>query len=132
MILRAPSVPLVTVDPFFSVWSDANKLNDKDTVHWTGKPFTLCGSVTIDGESYTFMGGSGNKLEQVDLEITALTSVYTFEGAGVRLTATFFTPLFPDDPAIMTRPVSYLKLDAVSLDGIKHFLKAIITDTDIR
>jgi len=126
MILRAPSVPLVTVDPFFSVWSDANKLNDKDTVHWTGKPFTLCGSVNIDGEDYTFMGGSGNKLEQVGLEITALTSVYTFEGAGIRLTATFFTPLFPDDLAIMTRPVSYLKLDVVSLDGLRHFVKAYI------
>lgn len=127
MILRAPAVPLITVDPYFSVWSNTDKLNEGDTVHWTGKPNTICGVIEIDGKDYRFMGnGGGETMKQTGLDISALTSVYTFEDAGIKLTATFFTPLFPDSLAIMTRPVSYLSLEAEATDDKFHTLKAKI------
>jgi hypothetical protein len=127
MMLRAPAVPLITVDPYFSVWSNTDRLYDADTVHWTGKPNSICGSIEIDGKDYRFMGkGMGDTLTQTDLDIDTLTSVYTFEGAGIRLTARFFTPLFPDMLEIMTRPVSYLALSAESIDGQNHSLKVKI------
>ncbi len=121
MILRAPSVPLITVDPYFSIWSNTDRLTDCDPVHWTNKPNTIRGIITIDGVDYRFMGaGKEEALTQTDLDIRTLTTKYTFAGAGIELTATFFSPLFPDDLSIMTRPVSYLELSVRSTDGEKH------------
>ncbi len=121
MILRAPSVPLITVDPYFSIWSNTDRLTDCDPVHWTNKPNTIRGIITIDGVDYRFMGaGKEEALTQTDLDIRTLTTKYTFVGAGIELTATFFSSLFPDDLSIMTRPVSYLELSVSSTDGEKH------------
>ena len=131
MILRAPAVPLITVDPYFSVWSNTDRLTDADTVHWTGKPNTICGILEIDGKPYRFMGkGSEEPLTQTNLDVTTLCTTYTFEGAGIELTAKFFTPLFPDDLDIMTRPVSYLALSVKSVDGVEHTTKVTIAASE--
>lgn len=87
MRLRAPSVPLITVDPYFSVWSAADRLTDADTSHWTGKPNTMLGTVMIDGEAYRFMGkGDAPAMKQTFLDIGAMTTEYRFEAGGIELT----------------------------------------------
>ncbi len=129
MKLRAPAVPLITIDPYFSVWSVKNQLTDSATCHWTGHTNTINGYLTIDGTLYRFMGGEeagGIAMKQISLDITAMTSVYTFEASGVRLTARFFTPLFADDLMLISRPVSYLELSCESTDGTEHVLNAEI------
>ena len=54
--LRAPAVPLVTIDPYTSAWSFTDNLNDETIRHWTGKNFPLLGGIRVDGKSYRFMG----------------------------------------------------------------------------
>src|SRR5690554_4083778 len=54
--LRAPSYPLVTVDPYFNAWSNTNNLYDDQVRHWTEKEFPLLGALRVDGEVYRFMG----------------------------------------------------------------------------
>jgi len=128
MQLRAPSMPLITVDPYFSVWSPADKLTDSVTEHWTGKPNTILGTAEIDGTAYRFMGKLHAKdetpaMKQIRRDCDALSTTYVFSAAGVQLTAVFTTPLLLDDLATLTRPVSYLKLTAASTDGQKHEVK---------
>ena len=131
MILRAPSNPLITIDPYFSVWSNTDRLTDADPVHWTGKPNTIRGILEVDGKPYRFMGkGSEEPLTQINLDVTTLCTTYTFEGAGIELTAKFFTPLFPDDLDIMTRPVSYLALSVKPIDGVEHTTKVTIAASE--
>ncbi len=125
MRLRPPSTPLITVDPYFSVWSPADRLTDATTVHWTGSPNTILGYATIDGCAYRFMGklyrdDNSPVLSQTAFDFDALSTRYTFVGAGVEVKLTFTTPVLMDDLAVMTRPVSYLKIDISSVDGCCH------------
>src|SRR5688572_16470036 len=69
---RPPAVPLVTSDPFLSVWSINDRLHDGDTRHWTGKPHTLHSLVRIDDRAYRLMGtkpADAPPLEQTGLEV---------------------------------------------------------------
>ena len=57
--LRAPAYPLVTIDPFTSTWSAADRLYDAPTTHWTGAEHQLLGVLTVDGVPYRFLGQVG-------------------------------------------------------------------------
>jgi hypothetical protein len=121
--LRPPAVPLVTSDPYLSVWSGADHLYDKSTEHWTGRPHPLDSLVRIDGKSYRIMGidpADEPVLQQVSLRVWPTRTIYDFEGAGVHVTLTFMTPALPDDIEVMARPVTYLTWDIHSADGQPH------------
>jgi hypothetical protein len=121
--LRPPSVPLVACDPYFSIWSPADKLTDADTVHWTGKPHRLTSLVRIDGKAFRLMGkepAAIPALSQTGLEVLPTRTIYAFEGEGVRLTLTFMTAALPDDLMIYSRPVTYLTWMAQATDRKEH------------
>ncbi len=54
--LRVPSVPLVVNDPYFSIWSPYDQLNEGMTRHWTNDEKPLGGWLRVDGKTYCFMG----------------------------------------------------------------------------
>lgn len=60
--LRLPSVPLVVNDPYFSIWSPFDRLNDGDTRHWTHDEKPLEGLLRVDGTTYRFMGSSQRRV----------------------------------------------------------------------
>ena len=128
MQLRPPSVPLITIDPFFSVWSPADRLTARDTTHWTGHANLMVGVATIDGVKYRFMGrGPEPAMEQAALKIEACSTEYVFTAGGVQLVVNFTNPRLLGDLELMTRPVVYLGLFAESLDGRDHDVSASIS-----
>ncbi len=121
MRLRAPAYPLITIDPFFSVWSQSDKLTDSTTVHWTNRPNTMLGVATIDGTDYRFMGaGDAPAMKQISADCNAFSTTYVFEQSGVRLTLVFTSPIIPNDLYLLTRPVSYLEIKKEIVDHKKH------------
>ena len=122
MKLRAPAYPLITIDPYFSVWSMADKLTDKTTMHWTSKPNTIVGTANIDGNTVRIIGADTDApaMKQISVDMSAFSTKYVFEDLGVRLTLTFTSPIIPTDLYLLSRPVSYLDIKNESMDGKKH------------
>ena len=114
---RPPAVPLIAHNPYFSVWSMADHLTDEETKHWTGAPQPITGLARIDGQTYRFMGALPRAvpaMQQTSLEVTPTRTVYTFQAAQVTLIVTFFTPSFPGDLDLLSRPVTYLTFSATA------------------
>ncbi|WP_308636259.1 glutaminase family protein [Paenibacillus silvisoli] len=125
--IRPSSVPLVTIDPYFSVWSNADRLTDDFTRHWTGQRHAMTGLIRIDGTVWRFAGLAEPNAEryypeppamkQTGLTVSPLSTVYTFEASGVILTVRFTSPLLLDDLDVLSRPASYVAFEACSADG---------------
>ncbi|HCL05627.1 MAG TPA: glutaminase, partial [Chitinophagaceae bacterium] len=64
-VSKAPAYPLITHDPYFSIWSSSDKLNESTTTHWTGTDHSLLGYVSVDGKLYKFLGAAPRKLQPI-------------------------------------------------------------------
>ncbi len=130
MKLRAPAYPLVTVDPYFNIWSSVDVLTDDVPRHWTGRRHSMTGMISIDGEWKRFMGKlmpdnlhyyrECDPMEQTDVQVSPLITTYTFTCDEIDLSVRFFTPLLLDDLKVMSRPVSYVDYSITSKDGKDH------------
>ncbi len=120
---RPPAVPLVTSDPYFSVWSMADHLTDDVTRHWTGKAQPLSSLIRIDGVTYRLMGKEPSRvpaLPQTSVTVHPTRTVYLFEGAGLQVEFTFTSPLLMTDLDLLSRPVTYIRWNVAATDSKKH------------
>ncbi|MCL2099795.1 MAG: DUF4965 domain-containing protein [Oscillospiraceae bacterium] len=127
---RAPAVPLVTVDPYFNIWSAADNLYDDFTRHWTGQRSAMLGMIKIDGVWHRFMGkvepqgelyyAEPPVLPQKSVEIFPLTTSYIFGNEKITLTLDFTSTLLLNDLYLLSRPFSYIDYKTESADGAEH------------
>jgi hypothetical protein len=120
---RPPAVPLVTSDPFLSIWSEADRLTDAPTRHWTRHEHALVSLIRVDGRAYRLMGtdpGTVPALPQVGLQVKPTRTIYDFDDGHIHVTLAFMTPALPNDLEAMALPLSYINWTVSSVDGKSH------------
>ena len=118
-INRAASIPLVTHDPYFSIWSPHDHLYDGHTEHWSGAVQQLKGSLIIDGKRYGFLGEMRRSIviPQKSVSVTATATEYVFENEKVVLKCRFTSPLIPNDMVLVSRPCTYVDFEVEKKDA---------------
>ena len=126
---RPPAVPLITHDPYFSIWSASDKLNGSATRHWTGTNMEIDSMIRIDGATYRLMGVDPARipaedrtepLPQTSVEVLPTRTIYEFDGAGVHVQLLFLTPALPRNLDVLSRHTTYVVWRVRSSDGKDH------------
>ena len=112
---RPAAVPLVNVEPHFSLWSAADRLYEADTTFWAGQRQALSVLLTADGVQYRLCGRSNGRdlpvLPQVGVTVGATETRCRFaDRNGLSAELDFLTPRLTDDLDVFSRPVTYLSL----------------------
>lgn len=129
-----PSYPLITHDPYFSVWSSTDALNASSTVHWTGKQHAMIGIISVDGKPYKFLGelpGDTTRsilnATQLSVDVTATQTNYRFSCGPASLELSFLSPLIASDLDLVSRPLSYVDITVQSVDGKSHLTEILFS-----
>lgn len=131
--VRPPATPLITHNPYFSIWSDTDDLTASNTVHWTGKPQPIAGLLRVDGKPMRFMGRDPRgipAMQQTAHTVTPTHTRYSFTGGGVQLDLTFFTPTILSDLDLLSRPVTYISFTVKATDGQSHNDVSVLLDVN--
>ena len=123
-----PAIPLITHDPYFSIWTVNDVTTDGDTVHWSGLPQTIRGKLIIDNVPYRFLGkGDETPMQQVGMEVQATTTCLRYTAKGVQLEIQFVSPLLPGDPERLSTPISLIHVEIISMDGRVHECRWVLS-----
>ena len=133
-VTKAPAYPLITHNPYFSIWSFSDKINESTTKHWTGADQSILGLIKVDNQVYRFMGKEASMNEndkiilanQLAVNMSATQTTYQFECGGVALNLCCTSPLIITDINILSRPVTYISMKTKSKDGKKHLVQIYV------
>ena len=120
-LTRLPAFPLITNDPYFSIWSNTDLPTQSDTCHWAGERKRLTGKIDIDGVCYRFLGqGDEPAMQVTDITVTPTCTRYTYAAAGVALTLSFTAALDLSDFDLMSTPITFIDFTLKADDGKCH------------
>ena len=126
--MRLPAYPLVTCDPYFSIWSRTDLLAGSDTVLWCGIEKPIRGTAQIDGKDYRFLGlGDAPVMEQLSVDVQPYVTSYVFRQHGIELTVRFWTPLLLSDLHRLSLPVSFIDFTMNCEDGKDHAVTVTVS-----
>ncbi len=133
-VSKAPAYPLITHNPYFSIWSFTDNLNESTTKHWTGSNQSMVGLIKVDNQVYKFLGKDESTTEndkikqanQLSVNMSATQTTYQFDCGAVSLSVAFNSPLIITDINILSRPVSYISMKTKSKDGKKHVVQIYV------
>jgi hypothetical protein len=120
---RAPSYPLITHDPYFSIWMNDEVPTNGEASHWTQKPMPIRSMVRIDGKTYRLMGKSPAYIpaaKHTETKLSATQTIFSFQQDGVEIEFIFLSPILVNDLDLVSRPLSYVSWSIKALDGKKH------------
>ena len=117
MKMRPPAIPLITHDPYFSVWFHTNP--HRKTQHWTGWPNTIHMTATIDGKAHSLMGVQKEleKAEYLGVDIDAFSTTLKYKIDDIDLSVKFTSPILITDLYLSSRPVTYCKVSYASSES---------------
>ncbi|MCC6677402.1 MAG: DUF4965 domain-containing protein [Phycisphaerales bacterium] len=120
---RPPAIPLITHDPYLSVWSVSDALPGNWPRHWTGAVQGMAGLIRVDGKTYRFCGTPSRDwpaAEQLSVDVLPTRTIYRFRAGPADLTVTFLSPLLPDDADLLSRPISTVTVEVASNQPDPH------------
>jgi len=120
---RPPAVPLVTFDPYLSIWSEADHLTDDSTRHWTHREHSLVSLLRVDGKVYRLMGkdpAEALAFPQKSVQVLPTRTIYDFDNGQIHCILTFLQPALPNELEALALPITYLNWQVRSVDGKKH------------
>ena len=129
-------IPLAVRSPYLStwLWGGANdrggNLATQFATFWNGNNLPWCGTLLINGITYTWMGvpsicspNTGRGATQLSLNLTATSTTFVMRAGPVDVTVQFLSPITPNDMVRQTLPYSYMHVSVSPNDGQSHTVK---------
>ena len=118
---RLPALPLLTTDPYFSVWAPGDFLTDADTTHWCGHKRPVRLFCTVDGKTYRLLGMDEHPaMTTKDLTVTPCTTKAVYACDEAEITLSFTMPFLPEDFDRISTPITLIEACVCSVDGKQH------------
>ncbi|KAI0793192.1 hypothetical protein C8Q75DRAFT_840168 [Abortiporus biennis] len=120
-------IPISIRSPYLNAWSRGNSAMNTTESFWTANILILSkgrawiGHIRVDGQTFQWVGDAPiNSTNFTGVQVTPTKTTFFSQAGPMNITATFLSPIEPQDPVKQSLPFSYLSFEAVSTDGAEH------------